>query len=297
MSQSLFPIGVTAVMLPDHTFEQQIALCRECGITHYSWRPRVVPEVQRDQEPSPWGRHIFDLTPQRLVDEGRDLKRQLDEAGLVSFATLPNAAIEGPDDDLKRHLEGAAVVDAGRVRVSPFTYPVGPFDYDDLLARMIDRFGKVIEIARPFGQKLVVETHCRSIATSPALALNICSPFDPADIGVIFDVNNFMIEGGLVPNLAVAVLGRYIDHCHVGSARRTAGTVDDLGFREAGTEMCALTEGDLHVPSWIGALHDAGIHAPLIIENFAGHASSASRLAESTDQIRAIVGALAKKGA
>ena len=282
------PLGVTAVMLPELDFQQQIELCRKARVSHYSWRPRIIPPDQRDKPPSPWGRHEFDLTPKRLLEQATELRSRLEDAGLTSFGTLPSASVQQTDDELKIHFEGAAAVAAGRVRVGPLTYPAGSFDYGELLHKTIERYGQVVDIARRFGQKIVIETHCRSQATSPALALNICEAFDPSALGVIFDINNFMIEGGLQPNLAVAVLNKYIDHCHVGAARRTDGERDAMGFRTDAFEMCSLPDGDMHMPTWVRALHDAGLRVPLIIENFATHAPSAQCLAESADQLRHI---------
>ena len=285
------PLGVTAVMLPEIDFAEQLELCVRAGITHYSWRPRIIPDEQRDQPYNPWGRHEFDLTPRRLLDDATDLRRRLEDAGLVSFGTLPKADTAGHDDELKLHFEGAAAVGAGRVRVAPAPYPEGPFDYETVLGQRVERFERIVELARPFGQKIVLETHSRSLVTSPALALNICRHFDPADLGVIFDINNFMIEGGLVPNLAVAVIGAYIDHSHVGGARRLhGGQRDELGFRVDGFEMCSLTEADQNITAWLKALHDAGIRAPLIIENFTAHLSGSQRLLESATQVKSVLG-------
>jgi len=286
------PLGVTAVMFPEIDFPRQIEVCAAHGVTHYTWRPRVIADEARDQPFNPWGRHAFDLTPRRLVDEASSLRRQLADGGLVSFGTVPVAAVTDDDDVLKLHLEGAAAVAAGRVRVAPHPCPESAFDYAQILGRCVDDYGRVVELARPFGLKIVIETHCRSLVTSPALALNVCRHFDSSDLGVIFDINNFMIEGGLRPHLAVAVLRDYIDHCHLGGARRKPQPPDDLGFPVAGYEMCSLIEADQNVPDWIAALDAAGRRVPLVIENFAQHAGSPQLLAESAEQLRQVLASL-----
>jgi len=38
-----FPLGVTAVMLPELDFPEQLALLKKHGVTHYSLRPRNIP--------------------------------------------------------------------------------------------------------------------------------------------------------------------------------------------------------------------------------------------------------------
>ena len=88
----MIPLGVTAVMLPELDFADQIALCRECGVTHYSIRPRIIADDQQDQPYSSHGNHKFDLTPARLVEEGAAIRAQLASAGMTPFGTLPAAA-------------------------------------------------------------------------------------------------------------------------------------------------------------------------------------------------------------
>lgn len=286
------PLGVTAVMLPDLDFAEQLALCRKLRVTHYSVRPRVIPPDQRGKPWGNWGNHKFDLTPERLVREGRELRRQFDDAGITPFGTVPAASVGDADEVLRMHFEGAAAVGAGRVRVAPPPVPREPFNYHDLLERALERFGHAIELARPYKQKIVIETHCFSLASSPALALNLCRPFKPEEIGTIFDLANFNIEGNYQPDLAVAVLGAYIDHVHIGGSRRVSGAYDASGFRQVSTQMCAITEADLHLPSYIRALQAAGRRVPLMIENFSENVPGAARLTESATALARVLEAL-----
>lgn len=290
MASNTFPLGLTAVMLPELDFDQQIALCKEVGITHYSVRPRVIPENQRNAEPGNWGRHIFDLTPDRLAIEGKEIAKKLAAAGLTPFGTVPGASIANTQAELELHFKGAALVGAGRVRVAPLPYPQdGAFDYHKLLDETIAGYKRAVEIARPMGLKVVIESHCRSMATSPALALNICRSFDPSELGVIFDIANFHIEGALKPNLAVAVLGDYIDHVHIGGSKRVSSASDAMGFDVPAMRMCAMTESHLYLPEWVKALHDAGRHVPLIIEDYTPNMTGAARLRRSAADLKRMV--------
>lgn len=280
------PLGVTAVMLPDLDFDEQVVLCQKLGVTHYSLRPRVIPDGQRDQPYGSWGNHKFDLTPQRLVREAKQIRQRLIDAGLVPFGTLPAAMTCEPDEQLQLHLEGAAAVGAGRIRIAPDRYPQGSFDYRGLLGRVVQRYGELIELARPMGLKIVIETHAQSLASGPGLAWNICRDFDPADIGVIFDIPNFAREGNVQPYASASVLGPYIDHCHVGGSRRVTGNYDPLGFRQSDVEFCLLSESDLHIPTWIAAVRAAGAAVPLVVEDFTPNVPSSLRLEECVRLLR-----------
>jgi len=286
-------MGVTAVMLPELEFEDQIALCRELGIRYYQYRPRVIPPEQRDKPWGNWGNHKFDLTPGRLVKEGAALTKRLRDAGMEPWGTVPSLGVEMPDDEIKLHLEGATVADAKCVRCGPPSYPREPFDYEELLERTVDRYAHVIEeLSAPMGIKLIIETHCGLMVTSPGLAWNVVRHFPPRHIGVIFDMANFGREGEVSPVLAVSVLRDYIDCCHIGGMRRVIRDVDPLGCKVLAGQMCRMEESDLHLPSWVKAIHDAGIDPPLIIEDFTPNMTGADRLRQSAAALKRMLASL-----
>lgn len=296
MPITTMPLGVTAVMLPELDLPEQLDLCRRLGVTHYSVRPRRIPDDQRGKPWGNWGNHKFDLTPERLVREGKTLRKQFDDAGITPFGTVPAVSLSDGDDALDLACEGAAAVGAGRVRIAPHGwsgYPKDrPFSYAEALDGAVAGYKRAVELAKPRGLKVVIETHAGMIAASPALALNICRNFAPEELGTIFDIANFNLEGNYHPGLAVAVLGPYIDHCHVGGVRRTPGAYDAQGFRQPGLNMCPVTEADLHIPAWIKALHDAGRHVPLMVEDFTENVSGAARLTASATALRRVLDSL-----
>ena len=275
-------LGVTAVMLPELDFDEQIALCQELGIRYYQYRPRVIPPDQRDKPYSNWGNHKFDLTPERLVREGRHFTRRLRDCGIEPWGTLPALTVEAPDDQIKLHLEGAAEAEAKCVRCGPPNYPPQPFDYGEYLERVLDRYAYVVEkLSGPMGIKLILETHCGTAVCAPGLAWNIVRHFSPERVGVIFDLPNFAREGAVSPVLAVSVLRHHIDCCHVGGSRRVIRDVDHLGCKVVASQMCRMEESDLHIPSWLAALRDARLSPPLIIEDFTPNMTGADRLRQS----------------
>jgi sugar phosphate isomerase/epimerase len=286
-------MGVTAVMLPELDFPEQVALCRELGVRYYQYRPRTIAPDQRGRPWGNWGNHKFDLTPERLVKEGAELTARLRDAGLEPRGTLPVCGVDMPDDAIKLHLDGAAAAQARCVRCGPPAYPREPFDYPALLARVVQRYAYVIDrLAAPMGIKLILETHCGTMITSPSLAWNVVRNFPPARIGVIFDVANFGVEGEVNPVLAVSVLRDYIDCVHIGGNRRIIVDVDPLGRKRTAGQMCRMEEGDLHLPSWVKALHDAKPDAPLIIEDFTPNMTGADRLRQSAAALKRMLAAV-----
>ncbi|MCC7191774.1 MAG: sugar phosphate isomerase/epimerase [Phycisphaeraceae bacterium] len=295
MQKSNMPLGVTAVMLPELDLAEQLTLCQRVGVAGISLRPRHIMPENVGKPYANWGNYKFDLTPERLVKEGKQIRRQMDDAGIKVFGTVPAVSLSDTDDKLKLNFEGGQIVGAGAVRVAPENwrgYPQGPFNYREILDKTVAGYQRAVALAKPYQQKVVIETHAGMIAASPSLAWNICRHFDPRELGVIFDIANFNIEGGYQPNLAVAVMGDYIDHCHVGGTRRSAGNYDAQGFRKFGLNGCPLTEADLYIPDWIKSLHEAGRHVPLVIEDFTENMSGALRLENAAAALHRVLAAI-----
>ena len=288
----LLPLGVTAVMLPELDFDEQIELCRRLGVTHYVYRPRQIPDNARDKPWSNWGNHKFDLTPARLRDEGAELAGRLRQAGLVPWTTVPRLATDIDDEqELEVHLAGAAAGGCPSVRVMPTPYPRGElFDYDAYLPKARQDLARVVERAGDHGLKVVIEMHVGTTACSPGLARLLVEEFDPARLGVILDLPNHASEGAISANLAISVLRDWIDHCHIGGARRTQGEYDALGFRNAGRLMCPITEGDLHIPTWLNLLGQLGRPVPLVIEDYTPNVPGPLRLESNATALQRALG-------
>ncbi|MHB1156088.1 MAG: sugar phosphate isomerase/epimerase family protein [Phycisphaerales bacterium] len=285
-------LGVTGVMLPELDFTGQIALCRELGVKFYQYRPRIIPDDQRDKPFSNWGNHKFDLTPERFRNEGRQLTAQLREAGMEPWGSTPNLTVDMDDEAIRLHIEGAGAADLRCVLCNPPAYPRQPFDYAAFLDHAVSRYAYVIDrISWPMGIKLLIETHAGSLASAPGLAWNLVHHFSPNRIGVIFDLPNFAIEGGVTPHLAVSVLGPYIDCCHVGGARRMDRPERDAsGTRLIDRVFCATTESDAHVPTYLKALKAADLNPPLIIEDYEPGLSGTDRLRRGVKYLRQVLG-------
>jgi len=83
------PLGVTGVMLPELDAAEQFALCRALGIARYSLRPRAIPSEAQDRPYSNRGRHKWNLTPGRLTRDAGQIRRQMLDAGVEPFGTVP----------------------------------------------------------------------------------------------------------------------------------------------------------------------------------------------------------------
>ncbi|MEO0587456.1 MAG: TIM barrel protein [Planctomycetota bacterium] len=284
-------LGVTAVMLPELEFDQQVELCAELKLTHYVYRPRVIADNQRDAPYSNWGNHRFDLTPQRLADEGPQLADRLEAAGLQPFGTVPNTAHANDEDLFKLHLQGAAAARAANMRIALPPIPKGVFDWADYLATCRDHLARMIDLAAPFHIKLVIEMHAGSPAVDPVGARALCEGFDPQHLGLIFDLPNLCREGIRHAALSVAAAAPYIDHAHVGGyTHHTHAPADrprdEQGFAKPAGSMSALDDNDLHAPTWLALLLEAVPDCPLIIEDYTPDKPAIARLTDTAAALR-----------
>jgi sugar phosphate isomerase/epimerase len=284
-------IGVTAVMLPEIDFEEQVDLCVSLGVRLYQIRPRKITPEQRTEPYSCWGNHRFDLTPERLVREGAAIEARLRQAGMSPWGPLPSPSAAPSDDEIDLHLRGAQVAKAGCMRLSAPPYPSGIFDFHSWMDGVVERYKHIIKrLARRRGIKIIIETHAKSGVTSPGLAWQLVRHFDPRELGVIFDIGNFAREGEVNAELAVSVLKEWIDCVHVGGSRRREEGVDSNGCRTLSQNMCAPQDSDLHVPTWIAALRAAEINPPLIIEDFTATPSGPERLRRDARFLNGLLG-------
>ncbi|MEM9253674.1 MAG: TIM barrel protein, partial [Planctomycetota bacterium] len=209
-------LGVTAVMLPELDFDEQIALCVETDVTAYVYRPRVIADQARRQPYSNWGNHKFDLTPRRFADEGAKLADRLEAAGLTPSGSVPAGANGDDEAAFRLDLEGAAAGRCRHMRIQLPDMPAGLFDWPGYLGATRDRLARLIELATPYGIKLVIEMHAGSAAVDAVAARDLCDGFDPDTLGLIFDLPNLSREGIRHAELTLSAIRPYIDHAHVG---------------------------------------------------------------------------------
>ncbi len=291
-------VGVTAVMLPELTFEEQVDLCVAQGVRHYVYRPRVVGAGQRGEPWSNWGAHKFDLTPQGLVERGAELAGRLRDAGIEPFCTVPRGTETVDEKGFSLDLAGAAAGGAGRVRVLPLSYPRdGLFAYEAYFEKARAWLERQIEMAGDYGIKIVIEMHAGTSACSPGLAARLVHGLEPARVGLVYDLPNFAKEGFVNPWLSVSVGRAYLDHVHVGGARRMPATgPDDGGWNHSGITFCGLNDSDLDIRQWVAALARAKEDLVWVVEDYTPGLTGAERLVDTAAWLRLAYADAASQG-
>jgi sugar phosphate isomerase/epimerase len=263
--------SATTVFLPQLSLRQQAELLSSLGYDGLELRVRrVSPEQRAKAEPSPWGYHVNDITPETFVASAAEIRRVLADHGLA-LAGIASAASCLELDHVKLLLEGAVAAGAPFIRVGAAAgYRAdGSQDYWQVFGETLAGYARVLQITRGSGVKIVLEIHGGTIHCSASLAHRIVGHFDPAEVGVIYDPQNMVKDGFETTALAVPLLGPYLAHCHVGGHRPlpSAGR-DAKGTAQWTWEGCPMADGLYHFPTLIAQLRRVGYRHFISIEDF-----------------------------
>ena len=261
-------LSCTSVMLPRWGLDETFDKLRAYGYDAVELRCRYNPD-DPDVEPSYWGRHLTDVSPDNIVDKAARIRAASQRTGIRVAALAPNALYDETDLILKL-FRGALAIDPDRpplIRIgAPRHDRSKPYWPQFLAARA--GFANLTELARAHGVKAVYEIHTGTIAVSASRALELLRDLDPDHIGAIYDVQN-MVEVGIEDTrMGMELLGPYMAHCHIGNRLPEAvGRADDGGavWRWRGAR---LREGLADIAQLIGDLKTVGYAGALSLELF-----------------------------
>jgi sugar phosphate isomerase/epimerase len=142
------------------------------------------------------------------------------DAGLAIVGLGPYLRV-GDTMALQEVLEMAIALGAPQIRLQAPRTGHGDFSYHDLAQNMVDFLSAAEVLGRRTGVRVVVEIHHNTIAPSASLAYRLVSRFDPAVIGIIYDVGNLVWEGYEDHRIGLQILGPYLHHVHLKNAAAT----------------------------------------------------------------------------
>ncbi|MFA6930957.1 MAG: sugar phosphate isomerase/epimerase family protein [Lentisphaeria bacterium] len=282
--------SVTTVSLPEMDMLEQAQFLSRLGYDGIEFRVRRNPEEAKAKEnPSAWGCHCNDLSPDNLASRATEIRNvladhQLTLAGLASYVKCTEL------EEFKRILDGAVAVAAPLMRVSAAA-PFSRLDTDNYAAiygETIAGYARCLEFSRGSGVKLVLETHGGTIHTSASLAYRILNHFSPRDVGVIFDPNNMVSDGYETTGVVIPMLGDYIGHCHVAGHRPVPGEPDNNGTIAWKWECCSMAEGLYHFPEMLRWLKNIRYQGFITVEDFRTDVSSELKYRESIEYLKKI---------
>jgi sugar phosphate isomerase/epimerase len=252
--------AVFTVSLPEWTPPDAVTRLRELGYDGIEWRVTDQPPFDETATPGFWWANRCTWPLASFVDDARDIRALSEGAGLAQ----PNVGAYagcGDGDAVERAMRGAARAGAPSVRITVPQYD-GKTPYLPLRDAALRDFAGVVRAAQRHGVRALVEIHMQTIVPSASAAAAFLGEFDPMHVGVIHDAGNMVFEGYEAYRMGLELLGPYLAHVHLKSARWVH---DRAGWHP---EFAPLREGAVDVRALFGALAAVGYDGWISFEDF-----------------------------
>jgi sugar phosphate isomerase/epimerase len=279
-------ISVTSVMLPHLDLKQTCKLLSDLGFDGVELRVRRLPPERANEAPSPWGRHLTDLSPDNILSRAEEVKSVTSEHGL-QIPAFASACRANDLEHVKLLAEGAKAVGCPAIRLSCQGYN-GTVNYHEIYPEAVEDYGKALEITRQYGIKVLVEMHGGTIHPSASLAHRIVSNFDAKDIGVVYDPQNMVKDGFETVQLVLELLGDYLAHIHAGAHRPIPSDPNEKGVVAWSWRGCPMSEGLYDFPKMVECLRKVGYTGFISVEDFRGDCSPEERLENAIAYLRSL---------
>ncbi|MFD0681182.1 MULTISPECIES: sugar phosphate isomerase/epimerase family protein [unclassified Paenibacillus] len=179
-------LSVFTASTPDLTLGETISAVKEAGIDGIEWRFADVPRDALDETPSFWRNNLCSIPIASEKTKWFEYRLAAEEANITSVGVLPNMAA-GDLVTTERLLQAASFMDASFIRLGVPLYN-GDKSYSKLYADAREYLSKSELLCRSYGVKGIVEIHHNTIISSASAARRLCDGFDPAFIGILYDL-------------------------------------------------------------------------------------------------------------
>ena len=161
------------------------------------------------------------------------MRKATEDAGLEVVSYI-NGGKLWKTDEIRRYSEAVA---AGGGHILRVAHPWFAYNYDEavhqpdnymtLVEMSREGLAKLMELGKEYDIRYVLETHKGSCFASPLMVPLALKEFDPRYCGVIYDPANTVLEGFVLPRIAVEVMKDYIAYVHTKNLMFKEGTSPD----------------------------------------------------------------------
>ncbi|MBR7138436.1 MAG: sugar phosphate isomerase/epimerase [Lentisphaeria bacterium] len=183
---------------------------------HYSPAQIVQECLKAGVDGIEWGLNGIDTAEK----DAAEMRKLTEDAGLEILSYI-NAGILWKTDDIRRWSDAVL---AGGGRILRVAHPWFAWDYNEsvhqpddfmtLVEKSKEGMAKLMELGKEYNIRYVLETHKGSCFASPLMVPLALKDFDPRYCGVIYDPANAVLEGFVLPRIAVEVMKEYIAYIH-----------------------------------------------------------------------------------
>jgi sugar phosphate isomerase/epimerase len=278
--------AVFTVCAPDYTPEQLLPELKKHGYHGVEWRVNQ-PNYDAANPTSYWGNNPCTIDVNTILPRAGDIKALCAGYGIeiCALGTYVNCS---QYDAVAMLLEAAAKMGCPKIRVNSLPYD-GSQPHDEVFFAAQAAFAKLVPVAKHFGVQMNVEMHMNLISPSASSARRLVDPFDPAVVGVIYDVGNMVTEGYEAYKLGLEILGPYLNHVHVKNAVLAPDGRGDDGAVKYISKQAPLWEGMASFSRFSAALKAVGYDGYLSAEDFSDELSTDEKLEKNIAYLKKII--------
>lgn len=243
-------ISVYSLSCPDKNPREVIGLAEKYNCDGIEW----------------WCRENGHIDANNLEKSAEKVARLMADARMEVAGLAPYFKFNESRKEIAKIFKTAKILKTGRVRCHSYPF-TGEVSFSDLMDKQIKWLEKeVLPLTEEFDVQLNIEQHHNMICCTPSACLQMVEKFPPERIGIIYDPGNTLFEGFTRINYTFSVMGRYINHVHVKSARYvTEGGAVPPG-RCYPMEFGTLEKGDLNWEEIVKQLNVIGYKGFLSLE-------------------------------
>ena len=275
--------AVFSVMCPEYDLEQTAAVVASLGFDGVEWRV-----TKKSPEPI---KEISYWRGNKSTVDVDDIESSLPLAGKIANRHKLAMPILGTylrcheHEMIGRVMRASAEVGCYKMRIGVPGYD-GSRPYPDLYEEAVRDYAKVAQLAAKYGVQACLEMHMDIITPSAGLAHRIVSHFDPAQVGVIFDPGNMVVEGYEQYQMALELLGPYLSHVHAKNCLWEKVGEED-GVAKWQWKMAAVKQGQADWTAIVAALKKVGYDGWLSFEDFS-EGETGTKLSEALAYLKAL---------
>jgi sugar phosphate isomerase/epimerase len=284
--------AVFTVSTPHFSPEEAVRRIHAEGYDGVEWR--VQDDDSTIEPPTFWRGNRATLPLTGFEDDAPAWRTLTEGAGLAIPAIATYIACNDPVA-AERAMRGTTLLGAPALRIQLPIYD-GSDSYTELWEAARNHYATIANLAARHGVKALVELHHRTIVPSGSAGRRFLDGLDPANVGVIYDAGNMVIEGWEHPRTALEALGPYLAHVHLKNARWTPDAPRDDGSVGWSATFCPVPEGVADMRTVMRSLKQVGYDGWITFEDFSTDRTIDENLTRNLAYIRAIEAEVATEG-
>lgn len=286
--------AIFTVSTPEWTPEEAVVELKAAGYDGVEWRVTDDPLMSGSGRTVAghgpnigfWQGNRCTLSLSSLIEDAPRIRAMTEAVGLAMPSVGTYVSCEEPE--LVEHaMKGVKALGAPALRVRVPNYD-GISPYLALRDRARGQYRDVEALAKQYGLKALIEMHMNNIVPSASACAAFVDGFDPNHVGIIHDCGNMVFEGYEQYRLGVEVLGPYLAHVHIKSAKwEVVGSRTD-GSTEWRAVFAPLKSGIVDVRRLVDALRAVGYDGWIAFEDFSTELPLAQRIRDNLDYVKSL---------